>query len=65
MNFFDLKQLEYLKYVKSTQGVFVILLILLTIYLVINKPTFKSQTEIQFEKTQDSLRQDSIIKDTL
>jgi uncharacterized protein involved in exopolysaccharide biosynthesis len=61
MNFFDLKQLEYLKYVKSVQGVFVILLILLTTYLVINKPTFKSQTEIQFDK----VREDSIKGDTL
>jgi uncharacterized protein involved in exopolysaccharide biosynthesis len=61
MNFFDLKQLENLKYVKSVQGVFVILLILLTTYLVINKPTFKSQTEIQFDK----VREDSIKGDTL
>jgi hypothetical protein len=61
MNFFDLKQLEYLKYVKSVQGVFVILLILLTTYLVINKPTFKSQTEIQFEQAKiDSLAKDTI-----
>ena len=61
MNFFDLKQLEYLKYVKSTQGVFVILLLVLMIYLVVNKPTFKSETQIQFEKAQvDSLKKDSL-----
>ena len=61
MNFFDLKQLEYLKYVKSTQGVFVILLLVLMIYLVVNKPTFKSETKIQFEKAQvDSLKKDSL-----
>lgn len=56
MNFFDFKQLEYLKYVKSTQGVFIILLILLTIYLVVNKPTFKSETQIQFEQVQDTIK---------
>ena len=61
MNFFDLKQLEYLTYVKSTQGVFVILLLVLMIYLVVNKPTFKSETQIQFEKAQvDSLKKDSL-----
>jgi uncharacterized protein involved in exopolysaccharide biosynthesis len=61
MNFFDFKQLEYLKYVRGVKGVFVILLILLTTYLVINKPTFKSQTEIQFDKAlQDSLNRDTL-----
>jgi uncharacterized protein involved in exopolysaccharide biosynthesis len=56
MSLFDLKQLENLKYVKSVQGVFIILLILLTVYLVVNKPTFKSETQIQFEQAQDTLK---------
>ena len=56
MNFFDFKQLEYLKHIKSMQGIVVIFFILLMIYLVVNKPTFKSETQIQFEQAQDTLK---------
>lgn len=61
MSFFDLKQLEYLKYIKSVQGVFIIILILLVTYLIVNKPTYKSETQIQFDKIQvDSLNRDTL-----
>lgn len=56
MKLFDLKQLEYLKYIKNTQLVFIILVLLVMVYFIVNKPTFKSKTEIQFDQHQDSIK---------
>lgn len=56
MKLFDLKQLEYLKYIRNVKGVFIILVTLVMIYFIVNKPKFKSQTEIQFDQHKDSIK---------
>lgn len=54
MNFFPLKDLQYLKVLNSMKGLVIVFLILLTVYLIFNKPSVHTDTKIQFDGVIDS-----------
>lgn len=54
MNFFPLKDLQYLKVLNGMKGLVIVFLILLTVYLIFNKPSVHTDTKIQFDVVIDS-----------
>lgn len=54
MNFFPLKDLQYLKVLNGMKGLVIVFLILLTVYLIFNKPSVHTDTKIQFDGVIDS-----------
>lgn len=55
----NLKDLQYLKYINDIRFITVVAIIAITSYLVIKSPKIKYTTEIQLEKSVDTLKQDT------
>ena len=55
----NLKDLQYLKYINDIRFIAVVAIIAITAYLIIKSPSIKYTTEIQLEKTIDTLKQDT------